>query len=195
MVHLLSRRAMSTYVHGRLFLVDASYNLQSPSGICTWTMLFLLFINDLSVKIGTAAVDIYTDDTTSTAACDWSRSLGRVVDWSSENKLAINQYKTKMVLFASKRLRSKLQSHDQELNITLPGSDKPLSQVKSQKLLGVVLDQELNFDELIESLSKKVLKRIGLFLPYEERINYYLASIRPIIMYGSSVWTLCVWAI
>ena len=107
-------------------------------------MLFPLFINDLSLKIGTATVDIHADDTTLTAACDSSRSS----ELSSTRprvelligQQIINQSKTKTVLFASKRLRSKLQSHDEELNISLPGSDTPLSQVKSQKLPGVVLD-------------------------------------------------------
>ena len=98
--------------------------------------------------------------------------------------------------FASKRLRAKLDDKDKKLDIGFPSSHAPLSQVSSQKLLGVILDDDLTFDDHVEALSNKVSKRIGLFkkiksfLPYKERLTYYTATIKPVIMYGSAVWTL-----
>ena len=52
----------------------------------------------------------------------------------------------------------------------------PITQVKSQKLLGVILDQNLTFKEHVESLGKKLSKRISLFkriknvLPHESEL-------------------------
>ena len=54
----------------------------------------------------------------------------------------------------------------------------------------------MTFDDHVEALSNKLSKRIGLFkkiksfLPYNERLTYYTATIKPVIMYGSAVWTL-----
>ena len=71
----------------------------------------------------------------------------------------------------------------------------PITQVKSQKLLGVILDQNLTFKEHVESLGKKLSKRISLFkriknVYCDTRVNYYTATIKPVLMYGSSIWTL-----
>ena len=86
-------------------------------------------------------------------------------------------------------------SHNQFTNMKLPGSEKGhIAQVKSQKLLGVTLGQELSFEEHMEGLERKFSKRIGLQkrikngLPPEERESkLYTATIKPLIMYGSSV--------
>ena len=60
---------------------------------------------------------------------------------------------------------------------------------------GVVLDEDLSFNEHVDALVKKISKRIGLpkssYLPYEERLNYYICTIKPLLMYGSSIWSLC----
>ena len=60
-------------------------------------------------------------------------------------------------------------------------------------MLGVHLDQDLNFDEHVESVCNKLSKRIGLLrsikhlLPKQERIILYNSIIKPTLMYGSVV--------
>ena len=69
-----------------------------------------------------------------------------------------------------------------------------LEQVQSQKLLGVIIDSQLSFNEHTDNLCKKltqciaVLKRIRRYLPLDQRILYYNAIIKQTMMYGSSVW-------
>lgn len=89
-----------------------------------------------------------------------NEELDQVLKWSQMDNLVISQTKTKCMFVVEKRLRN--------LNISLNGSI--IDQVKSHKLLGIHLDQDLNFDIqtefLCKSLSKKIgfLKHIGPFL-------------------------------
>ena len=61
-------------------------------------------------------------------------------------------------------------------------------------MLGVIIDTQLNFNEHIDNLCKKltqriaVLKKIRRHLPLDQRILYYNAMIKQTMMYGSSVW-------
>ena len=63
------------------------------------------------------------------------------------------------------------------------------------KLLGVTLDDELSFDIHVDNICKKLSQRIAVLckikrcLPLRERCLYYNAMIKPIIFYGSAVWT------
>ena len=72
-----------------------------------------------------------------------------------------------------------------------------LEQVESVKLLSLELDEQLSFDVHIDSLCKKISKRIGIlnrikaYLPRTERILYYYSLIKPLILYCSVTWTSC----
>ena len=70
-----------------------------------------------------------------------------------------------------------------------------IDQVKSHKLLGIHLVQDLNFDiqteVLCASLSKKIgfLKHISPFLKGSHKMLYYDAVLKPSFLYGSGVWS------
>ena len=72
---------------------------------------------------------------------------------------------------------------------------KQIEQVKSQNLLGVIIDDELSFDEHIDKLTGKLVQRIALinkmsnYLLLRERVAYYNATVKSIMMYGSNVWS------
>ena len=98
------------------------------------------------------------------------------------------------MLITGKRLGSKLLLKDLALDITM-SNDVKLDKVASYKLLGVSFDQNLTFDEHIGTVCKKLTQRIGKLrsikysLPKQERILLYNAVIKPVLMYGSDVWT------
>ena len=79
----------------------------------------------------------------------------------------------------------------------LQASGTAIEQVVHQKLLGVTIDQELTFKEHVDKLCKKLSQKIGLlkklrtYLPIDERRLFYNALIKPVMMYGSIVWTYC----
>ena len=72
---------------------------------------------------------------------------------------------------------------------------KQIEQVKSQNVLGVIIDDELSFDEHIDKLTGKLAQRIALlkkmsyYLPLTERIAYYNTIVKSIMMYCSNVWS------
>ena len=60
-----------------------------------------------------------------------------------------------------------------------------LETTTSHELLGVYIDPDLSFNEHVEHLCKKLAKRIGVlrsirhYLPLNERILFYNATIKP----------------
>ena len=148
---------------------------------------------------------MFADDTTLLASSDCanveelkntlSSEVSNVNEWATNNKLPLNCSKTKTILIDGPRLRKRLRNEDRKLEIELKGST--LEQVENVKLLGLELDEELSFDIHIDSLCKKISKRIGIlnrikaYLPRAERILYYNSLIKPLILYCSVTWTSC----
>lgn len=108
-----------------------------------------------------------------------NEDLDQVVKWSKMNTMVISPTKTKCycMLVVGKRLRKRLDNINSDLNISLNGAI--IDQVKSHKLLGFHLDQDLDFDIQMEVLSKSLSKKIGflkhvsLFLKRSHKVVYY----------------------
>ena len=80
-----------------------------------------------------------------------------------------------------------------QLSIILINS--PIENVHSHKILGIEVDEDLDFTNHCEILAKKISKRIGLlkhispYLKRNQREIYYKAVIKPVILYGANIWT------
>ena len=89
-----------------------------------------------------------------------------------------------------KCLRNRVASISQEVNLN--GSN-----VTDINFLGVTLDQDLSFNRQVEELCKQLAKRIGLlrhirhYLKRHQREIYYSTIIKPVLLYGSTIWTSC----
>ena len=108
--------------------------------------------------------------------------------WQCNN--AISFFITKCLLVTGKRIPCKLENCSLELKLV----NSDIEQVDSQKLLGVTIDKHLSFDVHVEELCKKlsqriaVLRKIRRFIPIEQRILYYNAMIKQVMLYGSTFW-------
>ena len=70
--------------------------------------------------------------------------------------MVLNESKTKTTLVAGKRLHKKMSS----TSLTVHVNSVEIQQVQA-KLLGVIIDTQLNFNEHIDNLCKKLTQRIA----------------------------------
>ena len=152
--------------------VRLQVNQGVPQGSVLGPVLFLLFVNDLPLHLSNSFVDIFADDTTMSASAHFSNisllseilnsDLRALDKWSTQNKMFINTTKTKAMLVTGKRIPAKL---DPEANqsLRLQIANTHINCVTSQKLLGVILDTNMSYNQHVDELLKKSSKRLGLF--------------------------------
>ena len=105
----------------------------------------------------------------------------------NSNKLVVNPNKSNVILIGPK---SKVRDHT--VFVTLIGIQ--IKQSKEITLLGLQIDNNLNFHSHINALAKKLsskvglLHRLGTFLPSNQLIMIYSAIIQSLIDYGITLW-------
>ena len=199
----LSHRTQFVELSGQRSM-SSSITMGVPQGSVLGPLLFLLFINDLPGSVQKCVLNIYADDTTMSTSTDLKDApqslctnlqadLNEVASWTSDNKMVLNESKTKVMLVTGKRLATKLDDKTMVIKI----DDTNLEQVHSFSLLGLTIDSNLNFNDHVDNLCTKLSKRIGIlrkirsFLPIKERKLFYESTIKALMMYASSVWTTC----
>ena len=111
-------------------------------------------------------------------------------------KCSSTRKKTKSLLVHRKRIPAKL-DEDTPLRLDVETDDSVVEQFSSHKILGVVIDSQMNYkshiDEFCKELSKRIglLKHISLFLKQRQRETYYNGVIKPTLLYGSMIWDSC----
>ena len=109
--------------------------------------------------------------------------------WLSSNKLSLNIAKTEYILVGS---RPKINSMDVQPTVKIDTS--PIKRVKCAKLLGVEIDENLNWDKHIEYIASKVSSDIGALKKLKEiadrdtLVLVYNALIQPHFDYCCEVW-------
>ena len=131
-----------------------------PQGSILGPVLFLLFVNDMPLNIFKSTMDIYADDTTISSSASSSEipklkevlleDLQKVEKWSRTNNMYLNPSKTKAMLAVGKRLRKRFDGETSSLQLCL--NDEEIEIVRSHKLLGLKIDQDLTYDEHIDEM-------------------------------------------
>ena len=142
--------------------------------------------------------DIFADDTTlHSSAADVSNvqhslqcSLNDVSKWCSLNQMILHPQKTKCMIITS---RQKHQLHPLNLNLSI--NNNPIEQVKSHKVLGTIIDDQLSWKIQIDAICKKMsrglylLNRLTFYIDSDARKIFFNAHCLSHINYASTVWS------
>ena len=169
-----------------------SIGLGVPQGSVLGPLLFLIYINDLAIYLTEFSIKLFADDTTLTQiGCElpelldsFQTSFKKLLSWCEYNRIDINWTKTKIMFITSKR------------NVSLPSciifEDKSIEVVKKFKLLGVQIDNRLNFLSHVSDLRISINKRIYsikrlFYLSYKVKLQFFKSFILPYFDYGLSL--------
>ena len=169
-----------------------------PQGSILGPLMFLLFINDLPLYTEPINTDLYADDTTlfdigiSRLAIESNLqiALNSLSKWCKENGMVINTGKTKLMLITTHQKRAAMNTDILFLNL----NNQNLNTIKNDKILGVVVDNNLSWSSHIDNICKKIksnlwlLTRIKEYLSVDHRIQFYKTYIQPHIDYCNIVW-------
>jgi len=163
-----------------------------PQGSILGPLLFIIYINDLCFISKQKSV-LFADDTTIYSKSDtfnnaislFKKEFEPIMDWTRYNKLFINWSKTKFMFIT--RLRSK-----QDLSSFIELNGNKIELVNDFKLLGCIIDNKLNFDKYVKSISKSVYSKIFsiknlFFLSLNIKLQFFKSFVLPHFDYCASL--------
>ena len=195
----LSDRSQIVCIGNKLSqLVNISMGV--PQGTCLGPILFLLYVNNLSDYITSSLTAMYADDTTfvssGTSEIQLQQSMNSTLEiashWFTENRLIVNARKLNSILIGTHPRTENISN-----NFSVFINDNAIIRTSSLKLLGVFIDQNLNFSQHISFLVKKLSPKVGLLhrlrniLDTDTLITVYQTTIQSHIDYCLSIWGNC----
>ena len=117
-----------------------------------------------------------------------NQELYKLSTWLKANKLSLNTDKTYYIIFHRTRIKLKVNEYPIIMNNSL------LSNIKTHKYLGVILDSKMSWIQHIAYVKNKVSKGIGImfkartYLDRRSLINLYNVYIYPYLIYCVESW-------
>ena len=169
-----------------------------PQGSSLGPLLFLIYVNDMHLKVENALVTSVVDDATvfvsdkglDRISVNLQNNAVKLDEWCTRNEQVLNPSKmAAMCIRPSTRGNS-----DNVLNIIL--NNVTIEQPSEKKLLGVIIDDALSFDGQVDKVRKILLMHLNnlrRLIPYttlELRLTYFNSFWYPHAIYCSPVWAL-----
>ena len=171
-----------------------------PQGSILGPILFICFTNDMPEIFKDVKIMSYADDTQILVSAKSSSQLKKMLEnliqtaqkWYMENSLLINASKTEIMLITRRRNKEKF-----EIEIMEDGRRKRIKLKTEMKILGVHLDEELNWNSQVNAVNKKAryaainLNRVNQLLPFKSRMTLYNCLVASHFNYADTVWAGC----
>ena len=176
-------------------------NTGVPQGSVLGPLLFLIYVNDISVASNLLKALNYADDTTlSSTLCAFevndvpgnsaliNSELNNISIWLRLNMLSLNVDKTKCMVF-----------HTAQKNIVYPNLEidgTAIEQVSTFNLLGIIFDENLTWKHHIDYICNKIsrtngiLNRIKHYIPLHVKLSLYNSLVLSHLNYGILAWGL-----
>lgn len=191
-----------SYLHDRQLHVKMgshrSSNFSTDSGVPQGShigpLLFVIFINDITLVIRIAFILMFADDVKlykpirgTSSSIEFQRDISALADWCRSNRLPLNTNKCKIMSFT--RQRQPITAH-----YHIDGED--IERVTEFKDLGLNLDTKLDFKRHIEIICSKAYALLGFIKRICSNMNdpyalksLYCSFVRSKLEYACVVWT------
>jgi hypothetical protein len=133
-----------------------------PQGSALGPLLFSIFINDITKLKLNGLIVLYADDMTLLVYAKkydelqsrMNSDLKYICSWLEKNKLALNEEKSYFMIMGQPR---------NSIDISVKTELKAIKRVFNIKILGVLIDHKLRFEEHINELSANIYKKLNFF--------------------------------
>jgi hypothetical protein len=165
-----------------------------PQGSVLGPLLFLIFINDITYVIKHCKIRLFADDTCLFIEVDDPDIQANQINEDLEN---LNQWANKWhVDFSPPKTEEVIISRKINTLNHAPSylDGEPIKKVNHHKHLGLIVSQDLTWNEHIIEISAKANKRLGVLRSLKHKLDrhslekIYLGFIRPILEYGDVIW-------
>ena len=165
-----------------------------PQGSVLGPMLFLVFINDITLTVSNCNIRLFADDTclflevSNREDCKslLNEDLRNIDSWSNQWLIKFSAEKTKALTVSNKR--------DAHLNLPLSFKGQNIEEVSSHTYLGVVISNSLKWTAHVSDVASKARKKLSLMLPLKYKLDrksleiMYNSFVRSSMDYASVVW-------
>ena len=171
-----------------------------PQGSILGPILFICFTNDLAEIFKSSKMVSYADDTQIIVQAETIPQLKKKLEnaimnaqkWYEENSMMNNIGKTEFLIVNTRKVK-----HNITIKVKDEGKYVTIKPSKTIKVLGIYIDENLNWTRQISEVRKKAsntirnLHRINSIVPMKQKIQLYNALVVPHFSYGDIVWGGC----
>ena len=174
-----------------------------PQGSILGPVLFIIFTNSLANDLNMYKLSSYADDTqviiSARSPKEMKEGIEEVMriaqEWYTSHSLLNNLTKTEIMIVTSKKNQKKYK--ELEYNIEENGSTKKIKGKEKMKILGVWIDEDINWNKQISTMKAKAfnnarnLCRVNNLLPMKTKVQLYNSYVASQLSYADIIWGGC----